>query len=133
VSPFDELIGTEWLETGPELARGRIALVAHHMQPANHMHGGLFTTLAESICSMATNLAVMDEGRVALGQGVEATLIRSLSGGHLNAVARRRHAGRTIWVWDCELTDDEDRLCALVRITIAVREQRPSEAAGASS
>ena len=42
----------------------------------------------------------------------------------MNALASRRHRGRTTWVWDVEITDDEGRVCALVRITIAVREGR---------
>ena len=40
----------------------------------------------------------------------------------LAAVARRRHRGRTTWVWEVEITDDQGRLCALVRMTIAVRD-----------
>jgi acyl-coenzyme A thioesterase PaaI-like protein len=36
-------------------------------------------------------------------------------------VARRRHRGRTTWLWDVEITDDDGRLCAVTRMTIAVR------------
>jgi acyl-coenzyme A thioesterase PaaI-like protein len=32
--------------------------------------------------------------------------------------------GRTTWVWDVRITDDQDRLCAVVRMTIAVRDRR---------
>jgi acyl-coenzyme A thioesterase PaaI-like protein len=39
----------------------------------------------------------------------------------VTATARRRHGGRTTWVWDVELADDEGRVCALSRMTIAVR------------
>ena len=39
----------------------------------------------------------------------------------LYAVAKRRHRGRTTWVWEVEISDDQQRLCALVRMTIAVR------------
>ena len=35
--------------------------------------------------------------------------------------ARARHRGRTTWIWDVEITDDDDRLCVLTRMTIAVR------------
>ena len=43
--------------------------------------------------------------------------------GTIHAEARRRHRGRTTWVWDVELTDDEGRLAALSRVTIAVRDR----------
>ena len=31
------------------------------------------------------------------------------------------HRGRTTWVWDVSFTDDEGRLCATSRVTLAVR------------
>ena len=40
----------------------------------------------------------------------------------LYAVARRRHRGRTTWVWEVDIADDAGRLCALVRMTVAVRD-----------
>ena len=52
---------------------------------------------------------------------LSATFVRPIADGHVNAKATARHRGRTIWIWDCELSDDQDRLCALVRMTIAVR------------
>ena len=120
-SPFDELVGTEWLEIGPERARARIAISKHHTQPLGLVHGGVYATLAESICSRATAEAVGREGKAALGLSNSTTFLRPASDGHLNAVATRRHSGRTTWVWDVELSDDEGRICALVRMTIAVR------------
>jgi 1,4-dihydroxy-2-naphthoyl-CoA hydrolase len=121
-SPFDQLIGTEWVEIGPEQARARIEVEKRHTQPYGLVHGGVFTTLAESICSRATSEAVREQGKVAVGLANSASFLRPVSDGHLNARARRRHAGRTTWIWDVELSDDQGRLCALVRMTIAIRD-----------
>jgi 1,4-dihydroxy-2-naphthoyl-CoA hydrolase len=118
---LSELIGVEYLELGPERARGRFAVADDVRQPHGIVHGGAFATLAESICSRATYDAVSDDGMVAMGQANQATFIRPIADGHVNAEATARHRGRTTWIWDCELTDDEGRLCALVRMTIAVR------------
>jgi len=41
--------------------------------------------------------------------------------------ARARHRGKTSWVWDAEASDDQGRLCALAKVTVAVR---PFEAPG---
>jgi 1,4-dihydroxy-2-naphthoyl-CoA hydrolase len=126
VSRFDELIGTEWLESDEELARGRIPVTEDLKQPFGLVHGGVFATLAESICSRATALAVWkEEGMIAVGQSNSATFMRPITEGHVNALARRRHRGRTTWVWDVEVSDDEGRLCALVRMTIAIRPREP--------
>jgi uncharacterized protein (TIGR00369 family) len=60
--------------------------------------------------------------------------MRPIADGHVNAAARVRRRGRTAWNWEVEISDDAGRLCALVRLTIAVREpRRPESEAGAGA
>jgi uncharacterized protein (TIGR00369 family) len=121
---FAEEIGIEWLSVDPDDARARIAVEPRHLQPNGVVHGGVYASLAESITSASTYGAVRDEGMVAFGQANQASFLRPISNGHINASATPRQRGRTIWVWDVELTDDDGRLCAVVRMTIAVRRAR---------
>ena len=116
-----ELIGIEHQDTGPGEVRARVEVTDDIRQPFGLVHGGVYGALAESICSAATWRAVQSEGMDAMGQANSATFLRPITDGHVNAVARPRHRGRTTWVWDVEITDDDDRLCALVRMTVAVR------------
>jgi 1,4-dihydroxy-2-naphthoyl-CoA hydrolase len=121
---FSGLIGVEYGELRPERAQGRVAVRPELCQPYGVVHGGVFASLAESICSAATYAAVRAEGMVAFGQSNDTTFVRTIADGHVNAVAETRQRGRTTWVWDAELTDDEGRLCALVRMIVAVRPRR---------
>jgi 1,4-dihydroxy-2-naphthoyl-CoA hydrolase len=123
-SGFAESIGVEWVDLDPDNARARIRVEQRHLQPFGVVHGGVYASLAESICSAATYGAVSEDGMVALGQSNDTNFLRAISEGHINAAARTRHRGRTTWLWDVEITDDEGRLCALVRMTIAVRPRR---------
>ena len=123
-SGFAEEIGTEWIDFDPDNARARIAVERRHLQPYGIVHGGVYTTLAESICSAATYNAVREDGRVAIAQANDTTFLRPLGEGHITATARTRHRGRTTWVWDVEMTDDEGHVCALSRMTIAIRPRR---------
>jgi len=116
-----ELIGLEYLDVGPEEVGARLEVTDDVRQPAGLVHGGVFASMAESMCSAATWLGIKDEGMAAMGQSNSATFIRPITDGHVNATARPRHRGRTTWVWDVEITDDDHRLCALVRMTVAVR------------
>ena len=125
-SGFAESIGIEWIDFDPENARARVPVQPHLLQPFGVVHGGVYSSLAESICSAATYDAVREEGMVALGQSNDTNFLRPIAEGHVNATARVRHRGRTTWLWDVEITDDEGRLCALVRMTIAVRPRRPA-------
>lgn len=123
-SGFAEEVGVEWIDLDPDNARARIRIEPRHLQPFGIVHGGVYASLAESLCSAATFGAVRDEGLVAMGQSNDTTFLRPISDGYANATARSRHRGRTTWVWDVDVTDDEGRLCALSRMTIAVRPQR---------
>ncbi len=116
-----ELLGLEYLETAEDEVRARIEVSDRIRQPAGLVHGGVYAVIAESMCSAATWMAVRGEGMAAMGQSLSTTLLRPILGGHVNAVARPRHRGRTTWVWDVEISDDDGRVCALVRMTIAVR------------
>jgi len=121
LSHFDALIGTEWLSDDPEGARARVPIRDDLRQPVGLMHGGVMSTLIESVCSRATALAVMDDGNAAMGQSIAVSFIRPITAGHAEAKAQARHRGRTTWVWDAEVIDAEGRLCALAQMTIAVR------------
>ena len=56
-----------------------------------------------------------------MGQEINASLMRPITDGYVNGPPTARRRGRTAWVWEIEITDDDGRLCALVRATIAVR------------
>jgi 1,4-dihydroxy-2-naphthoyl-CoA hydrolase len=116
-----ELIGIEYQETGADEVRARVEVSDHVRQPFGLVHAGVYAVMAESICSGATWLAVHGDGMAAMGQSNNATFLRPITEGHVNAVARPRHRGRTTWVWDVEISDDHGRTCALVRMTVAVR------------
>jgi 1,4-dihydroxy-2-naphthoyl-CoA hydrolase len=121
ISHFDALLGTEWLDDDPDRARVRVALRDELRQPVGLLHGGVMSTLVESVCSRATALAVFSDGSVAMGQAIQVNFIRPITEGHAEVQARARHRGRTTWVWEAEVRDAEDRLCALAQMTIAVR------------
>jgi 1,4-dihydroxy-2-naphthoyl-CoA hydrolase len=121
LSHFDALVGTEWLDDDPEHARVRVQMRDELRQPVGLLHGGVLSTLVESICSRATALAVLDDGMAAMGQSISVSFIRPVTEGSAVVKATARHRGRTTWVWDAEVHDDQDRLCALAQMTIAIR------------
>jgi uncharacterized protein (TIGR00369 family) len=121
LSHFDALIGTEWLDDDPAHARARVPVRDELRQPVGLMHGGVMSSLVESVCSRATALAVLGDGMAAMGQSISVSFIRPVTEGQAEVRATARHRGRTTWVWDAEVVDAEERLCALAQMTIAVR------------
>jgi uncharacterized protein (TIGR00369 family) len=118
---FDGLYGLEVVELEDGLVRARVEVRDELKQPAGLVHGGVYSSIAESLASMATWMAVSGDGRTAMGMSNQTSFLRPITEGHVHAEARARHRGRSTWVWEVDFTDDEDHLCALTRMTIAVR------------
>ena len=120
---FDSLYGLEVdRETfSDEEVRATVPVRDEVKQPMGLVHGGLYASIAESLASMATALAVAPEGKQAMGLSNATSFMRPITEGTVHATARRIHRGRTTWVWDVEITDDAGRRCAMTRMTIAVR------------
>ena len=116
-----EALGFELLELGEERARGRFVVQERVQQPMGIVHGGAYAALGETIVSAATYLAVVGDGQIAVGQSNHTSFLRPISKVFVNAEATRRHRGRTSWVWEIDFTDDKGRLCAITRVTMAVR------------
>jgi len=123
-SHFDELIGTEWISNDPDDARVRLRFRDDLRQPFGLLHGGVMLTLIDSVCSAATFGAVSDQGMAAMGQSIEASFIRPVTEGGVEVRAKARHRGRTTWLWQAEVLNDEGKPCAIAKVTIAVR-RRP--------
>jgi uncharacterized protein (TIGR00369 family) len=91
------------------------------LQPMGIVHGGIYAWMAEGMTSEATFHAVYPDGNIAVGMSNQTSFLRPIASGHIRADARRRHKGRTTWLWEVDFTDDDGHLCAVTRVTIAVR------------
>jgi uncharacterized protein (TIGR00369 family) len=121
---FDGLVGLEYTELSEELASCRVPVRDELKQLAGLVHGGVYASIAESLASFATHMAVASEGKVATGLSNQTSFLRPITEGTIHATARARHRGRTTWVWEVEIEDDAGRLCVLTRMTVAVRDAR---------
>ena len=62
---------------------------------------------------------------IAMGQSIDVSFLRPVTEGDAEVRAVARHRGRTTWVWEAEVLDDDGKLCALAQMTIAVRADEP--------
>ena len=121
IQGFDRLYGLELLSVSETEVSGRLAVRDEVKQPAGLVHGGVYASIAESLASMATHVAVAGQGEMAMGLSNSTSFLRPVTEGTVHAHGKRLHRGRTTWVWDVLFTDDEGRSCAVTRMTIAVR------------
>ncbi|HET9094154.1 MAG TPA: PaaI family thioesterase [Solirubrobacteraceae bacterium] len=119
---FDAFYGLELLELGRDVARAQLQIRDHHRQPFGLVHGGVYASMAEALASYATATVVVPLGQAASGMSNLTSFLRPVTEGMVHALATCKHAGRTTWVWEVEMSDDARRLCATSRVTVAVRD-----------
>jgi uncharacterized protein (TIGR00369 family) len=118
---FDRLYGLELLSVSDAEVTASVAVREEIKQPAGLVHGGVYASIAESMASMATHVAVAAQGEMAMGLSNSTSFMRPITAGTIHARAVRLHRGRTTWVWDVQFGDDDGHVCAVTRMTIAVR------------
>jgi 1,4-dihydroxy-2-naphthoyl-CoA hydrolase len=118
---FDALYGLELCEMSEERVSARVEVRDALMQPMGIVHGGVYASIAEGVCSIGTSLAVVGDHKVAIGMSNHTTFLHPVSAGALHARATPLHRGRTTWLWEVRFADDGGRLCATSQVCIAVR------------
>ena len=103
----DEVV-LEWTVTG-----------AQH-QPMGIVHGGVYCSAIETACSVGASrsAAQREAGMMAVGLENHTSFIRAVRSGRLRAVARPITRGRTTQVWECEVRDEQNRICATGRVRL---------------
>lgn len=126
---LNDVLGFEVGEFDEERISGSFQVEDRVRQPFGIVHGGAYAAFAETLASVGTYFAVERNGEIAVGQNNDTSFMRPVSSGTVHAKGTRRHRGRTSWIWDVEFSDDQGRVCAISRVTIAVR---PAPSAPAS-
>jgi 1,4-dihydroxy-2-naphthoyl-CoA hydrolase len=117
-----ERLGIEFLEVGPDRVVASMP-VAGNVQPYGVLHGGATASLCETVASVGAALAAGPD-RMVMGIELNVNHIRAVRDGKVTVVGTPAHAGNTIAVWNMEVRDDEGRLTALSRLTVAIRTPR---------
>jgi len=115
-----EHIGIEFLEVGEDYLKARMPVDRRTLQPMGLLHGGASAVLAETLGSVAAHLCEDVNQKHCVGLEINANHVRSVRSGFVYGVARPAHLGRSTQLWEIKITDEQDRLVCLSRLTMAV-------------
>ncbi len=88
------------------------------------LHGGASVALAESVGSAASMLFVNPELSEIRGIEISANHLRAKREGIVTGTARIVHKGRSIHLWEIKITDENDKLISLCKLTNMVLPKR---------
>ena len=93
-------------------------------QPYGVLHGGASAVIAESAASIGAHLNCTN-GELSFGTDLNISHLRSKRDGTVTATATPIRKGRTMHVWSIDIADEDGKLVAVARCTIAIRPTDP--------
>ncbi|WP_413701719.1 hotdog fold thioesterase [Psychromonas sp. KJ10-10] len=114
-----DLLGIEYTQVGDDFIKATMPVDNRTHQPHGLLHGGASVVLAETLGSVAGNLAV-PANKVCVGLEVNANHLRSVKAGVVTGIAKAIRLGRTVHVWQIEIHNEKQQLICTSRLTLAV-------------
>ena len=93
-------------------------------QPYGLLHGGASLALAETLGSLAAQCTLTDPNKYCVGLEINANHIKSVKTGFVYGVARPIHLGNRTQVWEIRITNEQQDLICVSRITMAIIDKR---------
>ena len=115
-----ELLGIEITDFGPDYFCGKMPVDHRTVQPYGLLHGGASAVLAESLGSIAGGMKVNRDTQTVVGVEINCNHLRSARDGWVYGKATPVKIGRKIQVWNIEIKNEDDKLVAVSRLTLAV-------------
>jgi uncharacterized protein (TIGR00369 family) len=118
-------LGIEYTHIGDDFLTGIMPVDSRTHQPYGLLHGGASVVLAETLGSVAANLAVAED-KVCVGLEVNANHVRSIKKGTVTGTATALHIGYSTQVWQINICNEREQLICTSRLTVAVID-KPTE------
>jgi len=117
-----ETLQIEFIDFGENYVVAKMPVNSRVYQPDGVLHGGATAALAESVGSFASHIFTDLDNYFVRGIEITANHLKSVKSGHVYAKATFVHKGRTTQLLDVRITDDNENLislCKLSTITLA--------------
>lgn len=117
-------LGIELTKIGDDSLEGTMPVDERTFQPTKLLHGGASCVLAETLGSIAANMCIDTTTKMAVGQHIEATHLRSATKGLVRGVAKAINIGKSSQTWRIEIYNDEQKLICDSKIIMAIVTKR---------
>jgi 1,4-dihydroxy-2-naphthoyl-CoA hydrolase len=132
-SGFNGVLGFNLLECTAQRVLAELTVSERHHQPWGIVHGGVYCSIIETVCSLGAQLA--QTGGFVVGVDNHTSFLKATRAGTLRASARPLAAGKRTQLWEANIENAAGELVATGRVrlmTIAAGAQLAGEPAAAA-
>ncbi|RZJ36643.1 MAG: PaaI family thioesterase [Flavobacterium sp.] len=112
-----ETLEIKYIDAGKDFLKASMPVNPRVHQPMGLLHGGASAALAESVGSAASILFIDLATEEVRGIEVTANHIKSKRSGMIYGTARIIHRGRNLHLWEIRITDENESLVSLCKLT----------------
>ena len=113
-------IGIEITDIGDGFICGKMPVDERTTQPFGLLHGGASAALAETLGSIGGGIKVYSNNETVVGIEINANHLKSVRDGWVYGKTTPIQIGKKIQVWNIEITNENDDLICVSRLTLAV-------------
>lgn len=112
-----ETLQIEYIDVGEDFLIAKMPVNSKVHQPMGLLHGGASVALAESVGSAASMIFVDIEKFEVRGIEISANHVKSKRDGEVYATAKIIHKGSKLHLWEIRITDENNQLISLCKLT----------------
>jgi 1,4-dihydroxy-2-naphthoyl-CoA hydrolase len=124
VNTMNEILGIKITEIGENYLKGTMPVDKRTHQAYGILHGGASAALAETLGSIGSVIVVDPEKYICVGVEINANHIRSVREGIVTGMAIPLHLGASSHVWEIKITDKNEKLVCVSRLTVFVKAKK---------
>lgn len=120
---FNKLIGLNFTRVTYESVCCEVPVTPEIHQPYGLVHGGVYSTMIETLASVGAAINAMSRGQTTVGLENSTSFLRAVRSGTLYGEAVPLTRGKRTQVWNVTVQDDKKRLVATGRVRMICLEQ----------
>lgn len=113
-----QLIDLRFVSISESEVVAELPVSAKHYQPMGIVHGGVYCSMVETVCSVGAHVHASKLGLMVVGVDNQTSFLKATRSGTLRAAARPLSVGRRTQLWEASIHDEKSRLVATGRVRL---------------
>jgi 1,4-dihydroxy-2-naphthoyl-CoA hydrolase len=119
-----EHLGIVFTAIGDDYIQATMPVDHRTHQPYGLLHGGASVALAETLGSVAAHCCIDTTIQYCVGLDINANHVKGIKQGTVTGTTKPIHIGKRTHVWEIRITNEQNELICISRITMAVIDKR---------